>query len=120
MSTDLSVIVTALVRPHMEARVVNALHDLPEFPGFFITRVRWQGRGRGAGGEYVSTESDLSYHEFIKLEIVCGATSAEAISSKIVEAAWTGRKGDGVLFSGPVHGFGRIRELGASKREESA
>ena len=104
----------------MESRVVTALHNLPEFPGFFLTRVRGQGRGRGAGGQYVSMESDLSYHEFIKLEIVCAATSVEAISAKIVEAAWTGRKGDGVLFSAPVQGFARIRELGASKREGSA
>ena len=41
-------------------------------------------------------------------------------NAKIVEAAWTGRKGDGVLFSAPVQGFARIRELGASKREGSA
>lgn len=61
----------------MESQVVRALHDLPEFPGFFITRVRGQGRGRGAGGAYLSTEVDLSYHEFIKLEIVCDAAAVE-------------------------------------------
>ena len=117
MSTDSSVIITALVRPHMESRVVSALHDLPDFPGFFVTRVRGQGRGRGAGGEYVSSESDLTYHEFIKLEVVCDSAVVETICSKIVEAAWTGRKGDGVVFTSPVHAFGRIRELGAFDRE---
>ena len=120
MNIDPSIIVTALVRPHMESRVVSALHDLPEFPGFFITHVRGQGRGRGAGGAYISTESDLSYHEFIKLEIVCDEASAQAICSKIIEAAWTGRKGDGVVFTGPAHSFGRIRELGTQTREASA
>ena len=115
MSTDLSVIVTALVRPQVESRVVNALHDLAEFSGFFTTRVRGQGRGRGAGGESISTESDLRYGGFTKLEIVCAAT-VEAISSAIVEAAWTARKGDRVLFSGPVQRSGRICELGARKK----
>ena len=120
MSTDSSVIITALVRPHMESRVVSALHDLPDFPGFFITRVRGQGRGRGMGGEYISNESELTYHEFIKLEIVCISASVDMICSKIVDAAWTGRKGDGVVFTSPAHSFGRIRELGAFKREASA
>lgn len=104
----------------MESQVVKALHDLPEFPGFFITRVRGQGRGRGAGGAYLSTEVDLSYHEFIKLEIVCDAAAVESICSRIVDAAWTGRKGDGVVFSAPAHSFGRIRELGARRREATA
>lgn len=100
----------------MESRVVRALHDLPEFPGFFITRVRGQGRGRGAGGAYLSTEADLSYHEFIKLEIVCDAVAIESICARIVESAWTGRKGDGVVFSAPAYSFRRIRELGAGRR----
>lgn len=119
MSTDLWMIITALVRPHMESRVVTTLHDLPEFPGFTITHVRGQGRGRGVGGAYVSAESDLTYHEFIKFEIACNSASVEMIRSKIIEAAWTGRKGDGVVYVAPAHSFGRIRELGALKREAS-
>ena len=39
-------IITALIRPHMEGHVVQALHDLPEFPGFFVTEARGQGRGK--------------------------------------------------------------------------
>ncbi len=109
-------IVTALIRPHMESRVVNALHELPEFPGFFVTPVRGQGRGRGVGGAYISSESELTFHQFIKIEIVCSAAAADAVSSKIVEAAWTGRKGDGVVFTAPAVSFGRIRELGAAHR----
>jgi len=115
MNTDALVLITALVRPHMEGRVVGALHDLDEFPGFFVAGVRGQGRGRGAGGAYVSLESELTYHELVKFEIVCSAASADAISAKIVEAAWTGRKGDGVVFTTPVLNFGRIRELGAQR-----
>jgi nitrogen regulatory protein PII len=118
MSTDGWTIVTALIRPHMEERVIRALHDLPEFPGFFITDVRGQGRGRGAGGAYVSSESDLSFHEFVKIEILCDPASSDVIRATIVQAAWTGRKGDGIVFASPAHGFSRIRELGG--RHEGA
>ena len=56
MHTDTPMkVVTALIRPHMEGRVVTALHGLAEFPGFFVTEVRGQGRGRGAGGTYQAT-----------------------------------------------------------------
>jgi len=52
MSTESGMtIVTALIRPHMEGRVVRALHDLPEFPGVIFTtdahsfiRIREKGR----------------------------------------------------------------------------
>lgn len=115
MSTDEMMIVTALIRPHMESRVVNALHELPEFPGFFITPVRGQDRGRGVGGAYVSSESELTFHQLIKIEIVCSAAAAEAVSSKIVDAAWTGHKGDGVVFTARAVSFGRIRELGTPR-----
>ena len=72
MSTESGMaIVTALIRPDMEGRVVRALHDLPEFPGFFVTEVRGQGRGRGAGGAYTATEFDLTYHHFLQLQLVC-------------------------------------------------
>ncbi|MDI4657447.1 hypothetical protein K9U41_13640, partial [Xanthobacter autotrophicus] len=39
-------LVTALIHPHLEARVIKALHELPEFPGFSLAEVRGQGRGR--------------------------------------------------------------------------
>ncbi|MFH1346404.1 MAG: P-II family nitrogen regulator [Pseudomonadota bacterium] len=105
-------LITALIRPHMEGHVVRALHDLPEFPGFTFTQVRGQGRGRGAGGHYVSSETDLTYHQFLELRLVCRTELADEIRDRIASAAWTGRKGDGVVLTTPVHSFARIREIG--------
>lgn len=110
-------LITALVRPHMEGHVVRALHDLPEFPGFTFSQVRGQGRGRGQGGAYVSTETDLTYHQFLELRLVCPSTVAGEICDRIAAAAWTGRKGDGVVFTTAVDHFARIREAG--KRPET-
>ena len=105
-------LITALIRPHMEGHVVRALHDLSDFPGFTFTQVRGQGRGRGAGGHYVSSVTDLTYHQFIELRLVCRTELADEICDRIASAAWTGRKGDGVVFATPVHSFARIREMG--------
>ena len=106
------ILVTALIRPHMEGHVVRTLHDLPDFPGFTFTEVRGQGRGRGQGGAYVSSETELTYHRFLELRLVCKAELADSICDRIASAAWTGRKGDGVVITTPVHTFARIREIG--------
>ena len=117
MSTEpVMTVVTALIRPRMEGRVVEALHGLPEFPGFFIAEVRGQGRGRGAGGSYVASEFELTYHRFLQLQIVCRSDLASQVTDAITAAAWTGHKGDGVIFSAPAHSFARIRETGGAGR----
>ena len=117
MNTDEPMtVVIALIRPNMEGRVVQAPHDLPEFPGFFIGEGRGQGRGRGAGGAYISAETELSYHRTLRMEIVCPSASAEMVCSRIREAAWTGRKGDGVVFTTAALTLTRIRE-GAPRSE---
>jgi nitrogen regulatory protein PII len=113
MNTEANMtIVTALIRPHTEGHVVQALHDLPEFPGFFIAEARGQGRGRGAGGKYAAAEFELTYHRFLQLQTVCRSDMAGTICDAIAAAAWTGRKGDGVIFTTDAHSFVRIREVG--------
>ena len=112
-------IITALVRPQMEGHVIHAIHDLREFPGFYIREVRGQGRGRGAGGSYSATEFELTYHRYLELQIVCRDDMAEEICRTIAKTAWTGRKGDGVIFTTDAHSFARIREVGGSGHEVS-
>ena len=109
-------LITALIRPHMEGHVVRALHDLADFPGFTFDEVRGPGRGRGQGGSYISTDADLTYHQYLELRLVCRSDLAEDICRRIASAAWTGRKGDGVVYTTPVHSFSRVREIG--KRPE--
>ena len=109
-------LITALIRPHMEGHVVRALHDLADFPGFTFDEVRGQGRGRGQGGSYIATDTDLTYHLYLELRLVCRSDLAEDICVRIAAAAWTGRKGDGVAYTTPVHSFSRVRGIG--KRPE--
>jgi nitrogen regulatory protein PII len=114
------VIVTAVIKPMVEGRVIRALHDLAEFPGFTLTEVRGQGRGRGAGGAYRATEYDFAYHRHLQLQIVCRSDAAPFICSAIADAAWTGHKGDGVIFTAPAQSFVRIREAGRSVNKSAS
>ena len=113
MSTEADVIlVTALIKPQMEGRVVRALHELPEFHGFSLLEARGQGRGRGTGGAYTATEYDFTYLRHLQLQIICRSDAVSNICRAISKAAWTGHKGDGVIFTTDAHSFVRIRETG--------
>lgn len=117
MNTSQSLtLVTALIRPHMAERVIRALHDLPDCPGFTLTDARGQGRGRGVGGTYEAGGSGLLYQRHLCLQIVCSSSRAEELCRGITAAAWTGRKGDGVVFTTEVGRFARIREAGSTGR----
>ncbi len=119
MTTDdhAMTVVTALIRPQMEGHVVRALHDISPFPGFSLMEVRGQGRGRGAGGAYTATEYDFMYHTHLQLQMVCPTAAAPDICRMIAMAAWTGQKGDGVIFTTVATSFMRIRETGEQARE---
>ncbi len=101
--------ITAFIQPHMEGKVVSALHDLPEFPGFTVIEARGQGHGRGAGGSFVATERDLTYHPRHILIVVCDDEHVEALCRVIVKNASTGLKGDGVVSVSDVTLLFRIR-----------
>jgi nitrogen regulatory protein PII len=118
MSTEFGMmLVTALIKPQMEGRVVRALHELPEFLGFSVIEVRGQGRGRGMGGAYTATEYDFTYLRHLQLQIVCRSDLASDVCRVIAKAAWTGHKGDGVIFTSQVASFIRIREAGHRTEE---
>lgn len=120
MSTDRKMtIITALIKPQVEGRVIHALHDLPEFPGFSAVEVRGQGRGRGTGGSYRATEYDFTYLRHLQLTIVCRADMAASVCDAIAKAAWTGKKGDGVIYTSDATSFARIRDVGEAKAEKT-
>jgi nitrogen regulatory protein PII len=120
MSTDDQMtLIIAQIRPNMEGKVITALHDLPEFPGFTLSEVRGQGRGRGTGGEYQSSEFDLTYQRHLQIQIVCRASMVNSVFDAIANAAWTGRRGDGVIFAADAKFFARIRETRHSSEAQN-
>lgn len=95
-------IVKAILQPHIVAKVVRALHELPHFPGLTIIDARGQGRGRGAGGSYKVTDDDIDYHRKVVMEVVCAEDIATSIAKTIRRAAYTGHKGDGIIVIGEL------------------
>lgn len=110
MSIDARALVTAFIKPHLEGRVVRALHELPDFPGFSLVEARGQGRGKGSGGPYYAEDHDLTYQRHLALVIACASSQVDAIVEAVAQAAHTGRKGDGVILVSPLISQRRISE----------
>lgn len=109
--------VKAIIQPHMTSRVVQALHELPHFPGLTIFEVSGQGRGSGKGGVYKPSVDDIFEQKKRLVEIVCADEAAEAIAETIRNAAHTGRPGDGIIVITDIVQVIRIR---TGEKHESA
>ena len=121
MSTEKLKLITAYIHPLLEARVVRALHELPEFPGFLDGGGPRSGSRTGCRGHFISRASPIfSISAISKCRSCAPEAAVERISKVLAEAAWTGRKGDGVLFVTPVDNLMRIREAGKPKASEAA
>ena len=101
--------IKAIIQPHMLKRVVEALHELPHFPGVTVTDALGQGRGRGAGGEFVSDLDNLFFHRKKVLTVLADDAAATRMVQVIQQAAHTGNPGDGVIFVSAIASVVRIR-----------
>src|SRR5215207_3743100 len=101
--------IRAIIQPHMLRRVIEALHELPHFPGCTVSDTFGQGRGRGAGGEFISDMEDLFFHKKKLLTVFAASEAAEHITKVIQTAAHTGNPGDGLIVVSDVDRVIRIR-----------
>src|SRR5215211_2963152 len=90
--------IKAIIQPHMLAKVMNALHALPHFPGVTVSDCQGQGRGGGKGGQYVPNEQTIYFSKKTKLELFCGDDVCDELIRVIQTAAHTGNPGDGVIM----------------------
>ena len=101
--------IKAIIQPHMLTRVIDALHALPHFPGITVSDCLGQGRGLGAGGQYVATEQTIGFHKMTKLELFCSDSTAGDFARAIQQAAHTGNPGDGMIMVADLPRVIRIR-----------
>ncbi len=101
--------ITAIIQPHMLAKVEHALHALPHFPGYTLLRAKGHGRGRAAGHAYHPTEWDLDEHNKVALFILCSDEFAPPIVEAIRQGAHTGLPGDGIIAVCEATEVARIR-----------
>jgi nitrogen regulatory protein P-II 1 len=101
-------LVVAVVKPHKLEAITEALHDI-DVAGMTITEVRGHGRQRGHTEVYRGGEYRVDFVPKVRIEVLAANDQAEKIANTIVEAARTGKIGDGKLWIQPVEVAVRIR-----------
>ncbi len=101
--------IKAILQLHAVSRVARALHELPHFPGFTLTDVLGQGRGRGQSGAFVINEESLFFQPRKMLTIFARDEAVAGIVEIIRSEAQTGNRGDGLIVVTEVAETIRIR-----------
>lgn len=106
-------LVTAIIKPHKLDDVKDALKDAG-FMGMTVDEVKGFGRQGGKTEVYRGAEYVVDLLPKVKVELVVGDADADRVAELIVEAARTGKIGDGKVWITTVDKMIRIRtgELG--------
>ena len=100
--------ITAIIKPFKLDDVRDALGDVG-VQGMTVTEVRGFGRQKGHTELYRGAEYVVDFLPKIKVEIAVADDMADKAVQAIVEAANTGRIGDGKIFVLPMEEAIRIR-----------
>ena len=100
--------VEAIIKPFKLDEVKEALHKIG-IQGMTVTEVKGFGRQKGHTELYRGAEYVVDFLPKIKLEVVVDDSTLDATIQAIVDAANTGRIGDGKIFVLPMEEVIRIR-----------
>ncbi len=98
----------AIIKPFKLEEVKEALAELG-VEGMTVTEVKGFGRQKGHTEIYRGSEYTVDFLPKVKIEIVLADEIADRAVSTIVNAAKTGKIGDGKVFVLPVEHAVRIR-----------
>jgi nitrogen regulatory protein P-II 1 len=101
-------IVTAIIKPFKLDDVKAALRQV-DVAGMTVSEVRGFGRQRGHTEVYRGAEYTVDFVPKVRVEVLTDDDDADRVADAIVEAARTGKIGDGKLWVTPVDGVVRIR-----------
>ncbi|HUR48625.1 MAG TPA: P-II family nitrogen regulator [Acidimicrobiales bacterium] len=101
-------LITAIVKPFKIDEVRDALKGMG-VEGMTITEVQGFGRQRGQTEVYRGAEYTVNFVPKARVEVLVADGEAERIVDAIVEAARTGKIGDGKIWVTDVDGVVRIR-----------
>lgn len=101
-------LVTAIIKPFKIEDVRQALND-SGIDGMTVTEVRGYGRQKGHTELYRGAEYVVDFIPKLKIEMVVPDDSVERCIEAIIDAARTGKVGDGKIFVQPVERAIRIR-----------
>jgi nitrogen regulatory protein P-II 1 len=101
-------LITAIIKPFKVDDVKAALTSLG-LQGLTITEVQGFGRQRGHTEVYRGAEYTVDFVPKVKMEVLVDDADVERISAGLIEAARTGKIGDGKVWVVPLDSVVRIR-----------
>jgi nitrogen regulatory protein P-II 1 len=107
-------VVTAIVKPFKLDDVKDALTEAG-LAGITVTEVRGFGRQRGHTEVYRGAEYTVEFVPKVRIDVLADDADAKRVADVVVEAARTGKIGDGKVWISPVDEVIRVRtgEMGA-------
>jgi nitrogen regulatory protein P-II 1 len=100
--------ITAVVKPFKLDDVKAALEVLG-VQGLTVSEVQGFGRQRGHTEVYRGAEYTVDFVPKVRIDVVVSDGDVEKLTSAIVEAARTGKIGDGKVWVTPVESLIRVR-----------
>ena len=107
-------LIVAVIKPFKLDDVKAALTEAG-LQGLTVSEVQGFGRQRGHTEVYRGAEYTVDFVPKVKVEILVRDEDAEAIATRLMDAARTGKIGDGKIWIVPIDSVFRIRtgEAGA-------
>jgi len=101
-------LVTAIVKPFVLEDVKGALEQLGVL-GMTVSEVQGYGRQKGHTEVYRGAEYSVDFVPKVRVEVVADDALADKVVHAVVEAARTGKIGDGKVWVTPVDSVIRVR-----------
>ncbi len=100
--------IEAIIKPFKLDDVKEALNGIG-IKGMTISEVKGYGRQKGHTEIYRGAEYVIDFLPKIKMEIIVDTEQVDQVIDTIIEAARTGKIGDGKIFVLPVEKIVRVR-----------
>jgi nitrogen regulatory protein P-II 1 len=100
--------IEAIIKPFKLDDVKEALNDMG-IKGMTISEVKGYGRQKGNKEIYRGAEYIVDFIPKVKMEIIVDASQVDEVIETIIQAAKTGKIGDGKIFVLPVDEVVRVR-----------
>jgi nitrogen regulatory protein PII len=101
-------LVVAIIKPFQVEAVMDALNAI-DAPGITLSDVRGHGRQRGHTEVYRGGEYKVEVIPKVRIEVLTKDSETEKIANTIIDAARTGKIGDGKVWIQPLEMTVRIR-----------
>jgi nitrogen regulatory protein P-II 1 len=101
-------LITAIVKPFVLEDVKGALEQIGVL-GMTVSEVQGYGRQKGHTEVYRGAEYSVDFVPKVRVEVVADDTLADKVVDAVVEAARTGKIGDGKVWVAPVETVVRVR-----------